>query len=418
MFEFLKKNRKIAIPAGVVLLLVSIFAIFRGSSRAGESLFQTDKVTKDTLVAAVGATGSVRAEQSAILLWQTTGIVEEVNVKVGDPVRQDETLASLDMTTVSQNIILAEADLVSAQKALEDLMDSGTARAQAAIALDKAEQEYKKAEDYRKSLNGKITITDVYIVGGVPKIHEYKGYADAETIADADEKLALALAQLEDARRAYERVKDGPSPEDVAAANARVAAAKATLNMARIIAPFDGTVTQAGPVVGDQAAAGTAAFRVDDVSRLLVDVQVSEVDINSVALDQPVTLTFDAVLEKKYHGKVVEVGQAGDTVQGVVNFTVTVELTDADELVKPGMTAAVTVTINEVRDALLVPNRAVRLLNGDRYVYLLKDNQPVKVKVVLGLSSDTKSVVLEGDLKEGDLIILNPPSEMGGPFGG
>ena len=149
-----------------------------------------------------------------------------------------------------------------------------------------------------------------------------------------------------------------------------------------------------------------------------MDVQVSEVDINSVAVGQAATLTFDAILGKEYHGKVVEVGQAGDTVQGVVNFTVTVELTDADEFVKPGMTAAVNIVVEEENDVVLIPNRAVRLVDAERVVYVLVDGQPKPVKVELGSSSGIDSVLVEGDIKEGDPIILNPPSINGGPFGG
>ena len=238
-----------------------------------------------------------------------------------------------------------------------NLLNSDTARAQAVRALDEAETAYTKAYNYRLKLNGKIDIVDTYLQNGIPKVRYTKGYADAETIADADEKLALAEAQLNDARRNYDRLKDGADPADVAAAEARIAAAQSTLDMTRIIAPFDGTVTQADPAVGDQVSAGTMAFRVDDLSHLLVDVQVSEVDINTVAVGQDATLTFDAVLGRTepYHGKVVQVGQAGDTVQGVVSFTVTVELTDADEFVKPGMTAAVNIVVEEVKDVLLDP---------------------------------------------------------------
>jgi len=375
-------------------------------------------VERGNLIASVGATGSVRAQRSATLIWQTNGLVDVINAKVGDRVSQGDVLASLDKRYLPQNIILAEADLINAQKALDDLMNSNTARAQAAIALDKAEKDYKSAYDYRQSLNGKITITEVNIVRGVPRVREYKGYADAETISDADEKLALALATLEDAQRENDRVKNGPNQEDVSAAQARVDAALSTLSTAIIIAPFDGTVTQASLVAGDQVSTGAVAFRLDDLSHLLVDVQVSEVDINTIDLDQEATLTFDAILGKEYRGKVVEVGQAGDNVQGVVNFTVTVELTDADELVKPGMTAAVNIVVKELDDVLLVPNRAVRSVDNDRVVYVLRDDQPVQVKVRLGQSSDTKSVVVGGELKEGDLVILNPPARNFGPFGG
>jgi len=132
-----------------------------------------------------------------------------------------------------------------------------------------------------------------------------------------------------------------------------------------------------------------------------------------------VTLTFDAILGKEYHGEVVDATQAGTVEEGVVNFTVTVELTDADSLVKPGMTAAVNITVKEMLDALLIPNRAVRLVDGSRVVYLLVDGQPVKTEISLGSSSDTMSVLASGEVTEGDLIILNPPSEGGGgPFGG
>jgi HlyD family secretion protein len=152
---------------------------------------------------------------------------------------------------------------------------------------------------------------------------------------------------------------------------------------------------------------------------MLVDVQVSEVDINSVFIDQDATLTFDAVLGRTdhYHGKVVKVSQAGDTVQGVVSFTVTVELTDPDEYVKPGMTAAVNIIVEEVKDVILIPNRAVRLVNNERVVYLLVDGMPKSTKVLLGSTDGINSVLSTGDIKEGDPIILNPPS-MGGPFGG
>ncbi len=82
-------------------------------------------------------------------------------------------------------------------------------------------------------------------------------------------------------------------------------------------------------MVGDQVNAGTVSFRIDDLSHLLVDVQITEVDINRVKVGQPAKMTFDAISGKEYNGKVTEVANFGVTQQGVVNFTVTVELTDA-----------------------------------------------------------------------------------------
>jgi HlyD family secretion protein len=88
------------------------------------------------------------------------------------------------------------------------------------------------------------------------------------------------------------------------------------------------------------------------------------------------------------------------------------------------MTAAVNIVASELKDVLLVPNRAVRTVDGDRVVYVLRNGVPEPVKVTLGKTSDTNSQVLEGDLKEGDPIVLNPPTNFsfgprgGGPGGG
>jgi HlyD family secretion protein len=229
-------------------------------------------------------------------------------------------------------------------------------------------------------------------------------------IQKAQANMALAQARLDDAQREWARLKDGPDPSDVAAARARVDAAQATINLSRLTAPFAGTVTEADPMIGDQVSPGTSGFRVDDLSHLLVDVQVSEVDINSVTIGQPAVVTFDAVLGHEYHGKVVGVSRVGTSVQSVVNFNVTVELTDPDADVKPGMTASVTITIQSLDNVLLVPNRAVHLVNGQRMVYVLRNGQLFEIPVMLGASDDTMSEVTSGDLSAGDVLVLNPPA--------
>lgn len=182
--------------------------------------------------------------------------------------------------------------------------------------------------------------------------------------------------------------------------------------MARLTAPFAGSITAIDVLAGDQISPGTPAFRIDDLSRLLVDVEVSEVDINRVALGQSVTLNFDAVLDQVYSGVVVEMGLIGVAMQGVVSFPVIVEVIDADEAIKPGMTAAVYVIVEQIENVVLVPNRAVRVRDGERVVYLLVNGVITTMPVVLGATSDLYSEVLEGDLKVGDEIILNPPSFM------
>lgn len=422
MRSFFSKYRNLFITMLVIVLAATAFIFVRQSSADSSSQFQTALVERGNLTATIGATGTVRARQTAVLIWQAAGTVDTVNVRVGDNVPESFVMAFLEKTSLPQSIILAEADLADAQKTLDDLLNSDTARAEAVIALREAQEAFTKAENWRKELDGKIHIKEIrykkFRNRTIPVLKEYRGYASKETIAKADENLALAKAKLEDAQREYDRLTSG-SRAEIAAAQARLDAARATLNLARVIAPFAGTVTEAYPLPGDLVSAGATAFRLDDLSSLLVDVKVSEVDINRVSVGQPVTLTFDAIPGQTYHGEIVEVSQVGSVEEGVVSFTVTVELTDADLAVKPGMTAAVNIVVEELQDMLLVPNRAVRLSDGKRVVYVLEAGQPVKKEIRLGSSSDTMSVVIDGDLSEGEQIILNPPAEFGpgGPGG-
>ena len=424
MREFFRKNRRFLIILLIVAVVASAFIYVRGSRAETTTQFQTATIERGNLTATIGATGTVRAKQTAVLIWQAAGTVESVNVNVGDAVSADDQLASLLKTSLPQSVIMAEADLVDAQKTLDELLTSETSQAEAVIALREAQEAYDRAANWRKELNGRIHIKQIvykkFRNRTIPILKEFRGYADAETIAKADEDVALAKAKLDDAQRTLDNLTNGNSPE-IMAAQARVDAAQATLNLARITAPFAGTVTESHSLSGDQVSAGATAFRLDNLSSLFVDVEVSEVDINSVSLNQTVSLSFDAILDKDYNGKVVQVAKAGNDVNGVVSFTVTVELTDADEQVKPGMTAAVNITVREMQDVLLVPNRAVRLVDGSRVVYLLVDNQPVKTEISLGSSSDTTSVIASGEINEGDVVILNPPIEFGpggGPGGG
>ncbi len=511
--------RKIVIPIIVILaLLAGGYYALRSyiEQRNASSLnsLQTMAVERGDLTATVGATGAVRANQTAIIAWQTTGIVEQVSVKVGDRVESGLVLASLKQTSLPQNVILAQADLVNSQKTLDDLKNSQIARAQAQKNLENAkkaldDQEEKNSLAAAQALDALVKAQQVYsntleirqnmdfaadsplirdaranyekLVGLVTQLRKiynstpgdprtnpekaralfnlqrarfqleqakrlldlYGGEPTSDQLKQADANLVLAEAklvdaqlaydrlkggpslaentlleaQLADAQRAYERVKDGPDPDDIAAVEARIAAAQATLDMIKLSAPFAGEITDVNVKPGDQATPGTIAFRLDDLSHRLVDVQVSEVDINRIKVGQPSTMSFDAVLNIEYHGKVIEVAQVGNATQGVVEFTATVELTDADQAVKPGMTAAVNIVVDQLKDVLLIPNRAVRVQNGQRVVYALRDGQLVSEQVSLGSSSDSMSEVQKGNIQVGDRIVLNPPQtfETNGP---
>jgi len=97
---------------------------------------------------------------------------------------------------------------------------------------------------------------------------------------------------------------------------------------------------------------------------------------------------------------------------------VTIELTDTDADVRPGMTSAVNIVVNQLSSVLLVENRAVRLSKGQRIVYVLRNGTLTTTPITLGAISDTSSEITSGDVQEGDLVVLNPPVTFIPPTGG
>lgn len=445
--EFVRRRWVALVVIGIVVLVA---ALIFNSVRAGQeemlASLQTATVERGSLTATIGATGSVRAVQSATLTWGTSGMVEEVNASVGDQVAAEEVLASLELSSMPQNVILAQVDLQEAQDALDlDLAEKAKALAEAQNALEDAERELyslthpgkqvdidqafanmvlaedkleQAREDYEPYANKpennlvranyllRLTEAQKEYDSAVRIYNAFTGTANATDIAVAEGQVALAQSQLEIAQQNYDNAVAGlPNSAEV-----RVAAAEAALNLSVIEAPFSGVITDAFPRPGDQVNAGGVAFQLDDLSQLLVDVLVSEVDINRVEIGQSAVITFDAAPEREYQGEVTGVALSGTIDSGVVNFRVTVELTEPDEFVHPAMTAAVNIVVTELQDVLLVPNRAVRVQDGQRVVYVMRDGILTPVEITLGASSETFSELTGGELQEGDTIVLNPPS--------
>jgi HlyD family secretion protein len=449
----------------VVVAVVAVAGFFgyqylQKSKSTATSIYQTVKVTKGDLTATVGGTGTVRANQSGTVSWQTSGRIASIDAKVGDSVTASQTLAKLDPKSLGQSIILARADLVTAQRNLENLKDSGTATAQAFQVMSVAQKEVddaktaRESKQYARAQNDTIEVAQANLdlaqseydtaanrydnLASRPKddilraqalsnmnaarqkrdrnqanLDYLKGGPDQNEIDQADARVKVAEAKLADAQREWDRLKNGADARDLAAAQARIDAIQSILDEVDIEAPFAGVITESHSKVGDQVNTGTISYRLDDLSRLLIDVQITEVDINRIKLDQPATLTFDAIQSKEYTGKVVEVGRVGSNVSGVVNFVVTVELANNDGQVRPGMTSAVTLVTEKLTKVLLVPNRAVRLRDGSRIVYTLVNGIPTPTNIKLGLTSDTNSQILEG-VKEGEELVLNPPVQLQG----
>ena len=459
----MKKRTIILIIVGALILAGATYGVVsaRQKSQASSSDLQTFQVNYGELSAVVDETGEVRADQSALLYWETAGIVSEVMVRLGDKVKADQVLAELNEESLPQNYYMSQQELVTATRALEDLYENAaevSANAQLALAnvrdaVDDAEYRWllnqpgnRYSPEELKSAKAKLVIAEKQLENNQKRYNNAQGKvnkayaqinltdainqyqtarwyvnwlqvgADEIEMGILDAKVAVAIAQLGTAERQYARVKDGPDLDDITMAEARISAAQASLDAAFITSPFDGVITVLEMLPGDLIAPNSLAFRIDNLDTLLVDVAISEVDIIQINVGQPVTLSFDAILGNEYTGEVVDVSPVGNLQQGLVSFEVTIKLVDADEEVRPGLTAGVQIVVRQVEDVLIIPTRAVRWVTGEQVVYVSITGEQAnmenleRVPVVLGASSDEFAELLEGEIKEGDYLVLNPPS--------
>jgi HlyD family secretion protein len=467
----LKNRRNIWIIVGVtvvvIVAIVLVIASVRSQSSSASAAYQTTTVQIGTLTSTVEGAGTVASAQSANLAWQTSGQVEKVNTQVGQVVKAGDVLASLSPASLSSNILQAQVDVVNAQRNLDDVLNSGTAAANAQLALVNAQKAFDTAKANKDRLNipraepgtieyyqSQVVLAEQNVQRAQTAYDATNGLSDANpTRANAYTNLynaqlqldeaqgnynyvtgkpsstdqatvlanyAVAEAALKDAQITWDRLKDGPDANDVKAAQATLQAAQNIANSQYILAPFDGTITQVSVSPGDVIATGTKAFRIDNLSRMVVSVPVIEIDVNNVRVGQPATFTLDAIPNKIYNGKVIQVDLAGTVAQTSVTFNATVELTDADAQIKPGMAANVTITTNQVANALLVPTTAIFTdSNGQPYVYLVQNGTPAVVNVTVGAVSSTTTQITSDTLKEGDTIVLSFASttSSGGGFG-
>ena len=408
----------------ISVLVIGALVWYYSSAKADTATVNTEATVESlSLAETVEASGSLAAQPFASLEWKTGGVVGDVNVKSGDFVKTGDVLLALQPSSTSASIVSAKADLIQAQKDLETLLKSDTDRAQAAIDLQDAKDAYKKAKDWRVSLNGKIWLKNTtykYVFGRqILGERSYRGYADAGTIADADRDLALKMAELEDAQRTNDRLMDGPNSQDVLAAQAKVDAAQATVNSLNIIAPFDGQILSVENHTGDTVNAGDLSINLADMNHLYVVAQIDESDIAKVKVGNKVTATLDSVPDLTLTGKVTAVNPVGEEVSGIIKYEVHIDLDKvADGTFVPlGTTVDTVIQVKEASTALAIPITAIQNDDKGEYVWLIKEDGSTTRVDVVGGSIVGDLVTVTGNLKEGDRISTVQSSGNGGPGG-
>ncbi len=225
-----------------------------------------------------------------------------------------------------------------------------------------------------------------------------------------------------------------------------VANQKTDLAKYTIVAPYAGTVSAVNAEPGDSA--GSAAVATIITDKQIATLSLNEVDVAKVALGDKATLTFDAVDGLTLTGTVAEIDSVGTVSQGVVSYTVKIGFDTQDTRVKPGMTVNADIQTGVHQDVLVVPQSAVKTVNGTSVVQvftspfsdadiaaagsagILSATPPESVPVVTGLSDDTNIEITSG-LTEGQQIVVktitsatktstsaSAPSLLGGARGG
>lgn len=228
-----------------------------------------------------------------------------------------------------------------------------------------------------------------------------KNYADTEALYKTDAVSQNALYQAE------------------------MALKKAELNLAtfdienagKIVSPIDGTVTEINCTEGGYASLSIIqqpAFVIEDRSQLKLKAKAKEKYISSIAIGQEAEITFEVTGDKKFSGKVTEIGPSGKVNQGngEVEIPVTIEIEAPDDALMTGVTGKAVFTTS-AQNTLTIPIDAVSAKNDEPCVYVLNDDKSTdKVIIETGLDDGDRIQVIAGEIREGDRVIIDPDAYM------
>ena len=368
---------------GIVIILV-LFAVFFVFSKK-KVRYITKPVTQETITQYVEASGTIKPINTIEVGTQVSGTVAKIYVDYNSVVKKGDLLAELDPSLFQANVDQSSAKLNNAK----------ASQAKANSTLN-----YKKNNYLR-----------------------YKHLYDKNYVSKDEVELAYANYQQ--------------AVAEVAAANAEVSAAQATLTnnltnlgYSKITSPVDGTVILRAVDVGQTVAASfntPTLFEVaKDLTQMQIETSVSEADIGKIKVGQKVKYTLDGYNDRSFEGEVTQVRLASTTTNNVVTYTVIVSVDNSEGLVIPGMSANVSIITNSVKNAMCVPIQALKFTpdaTGKKYdkqgVWIQTKTGLKRYDIELGVSDDNKVEIISKEVKVGDKVVIGT---MGGkkkfPAGG
>lgn len=436
------KSSKWVLP---VLLAAVILAGCAGqTASATQTTTGTGEVTQVSLVNTVEATGSISPRQMASVNWGTSGTISVVNVQPGQKVNAGDTLMSLDPATVPSSLLVAQMNLAEmtspsaiadAQKAVVDAqtaVDSAQVtrnnldyKNQGAIddayaAMVIAQQRYDKAQEtynnfanlpatdpnraqwYQNLYNAKVALDSA--------TYKYNAYAGKPTnikYQEADTTLAVAKYTLEEAQNYLNALTGKDVPVDATGASLlKLRQTRMDVDAMNLRAPFAGIVSAIYDQTGIVVANNHTSLVLVDRSKLYVTVSLTETDVVKLTTGNRATIVVDALPDLKLTGQVVTVDPIGVANQGVVYYSVIVELDQADDQIPLNSTATVTIQIGEPQNVLTVPVAAIQTDTTGEYVNVISSGITQRVDVVSGKILADDTVVITGNIKVGDQVQL------------
>jgi len=362
-------------------------------------------VGNETLRIAYSGDGEV--ELSTLNLdFEVSGTVDELLVSEGDWIEEEVILATLDKADYetsyekamnSYQEALLNRDQTIAQDKLDQLTRADTLK-QLNIVLEQAKAEY----DRNQLLTGVVSENEIED----SRIVYERATSDYET------------------QKAYNSVSD-VSMKKIELANIAVETAQLSLREAEenlmdteLMSPSKGKVLALNFSEGeafsspDSNSSATEHFMVLlDSDEVEIIAPISEIDIESVFEDQEVEIIFEAFPSKIYHGKVMRVEDIPTSSSGMVTYDAIIQMTDADESIKDGMTCEIEFILTQRINVVTIPNKAVTYEDGNQYVDLINAQGDQEKTVIKTGLTDGKMVEVTEGLSKGDVVVYQTVSK-------
>ncbi len=291
-----------------------------------------------------------------------------------------------DRTSVSSQL---SAVIASAEAARSSGLTSKTSKDSLQIAYDTAKANFDIAA---RNLTNKVKTAETTVMVQQAALAQAQAQLDAKKAGPRAVDVAGLRAQVLDAQTAYQQAQE-------------------RLADVQIIAPVNGVVTEIVPNIGEQVTANATAVKMVSTEGYTVEALVPEADIAKIEAGQSMEITLDAFGDDvKFKGVVVSENPDQTKVSDAIYYKVYATIEAQDRDIKPGMTANLIVKTGERENALIVPTRALRDRDGQRYVRLLQNKSVSEVDVELGLRGDEGRTEVVKGLSDGQIVIISEVS--------